>query len=540
MKHLLRLETVADLLSSRSNGTEICLVDEQIKLSWTNLFEKSRSLASGLAELGVSYGDRVAIWLPNRAAWLISFFACAQLGAIAVSINTRFRSAEVGDLLGRSGSKLLIYWPGYKAIDFDGILSQCSSEALDKLEKLVLYKEDDFSLPDSIAGKPVRAFSELLSRPQIQNSYGKSESPCIIFTTSGTTKAPKLVVHSQRNILNHAYNVKAQYGLTSNDKFLLLPPFCGVYGFCSAMAAMVSGARLILTPAWNAAGAADLIETHSISHLTASNEAVSQLFETRTAEQPFPSISFIAAANLNPAHANITALGEMKAVKIVGLYGSSEMQALFSLSDRESSTEARGRAGGYPASVLAKIRARDPETQKLCDVGQAGELEFHAPESCFVEYFNDPIATKNAFTDDGYFKSGDLGSVERDGSFIYLARMGDTLRLGGFLVSPVEIEELLQEYSSVASCQIVGVKVGGAIRPIAFVIARHDAEINEADIIKYAAERLAKYKVPVKIYTVGEFPTTPSANGSKVQKNKLREMAEYKLSHFPVEDDSGL
>jgi fatty-acyl-CoA synthase len=523
-------ESLSGLLAQTDTVGEPAVVDEGVPMQRRELRRASQNLARGLTELRIGAGDRVAIWLPNRAAWLTTFFACAQLGAIAVSINTRFRSAEVGDLLRRSGAKLLIYWPGYKAIDFGAILSQCDADALVGLETLVLYAEEPGALPQTVAGKPVRAFAELLARPACEEDRGQPDDPCVMFTTSGTTKAPKLVVHSQRRVLSHARNVAAQYGLGPTTRFLLLPPFCGVYGFCSAMAAIVAQTPLVLLPAWNPAQAADLIESQHITHLTASNEAVSQLFETRPATgRLFPSLQFIVAANLNPAHADIVARGDARGVRIVGLYGSSELQALFSLADRNGDTEARARMGGYPAGKSARVRARNPASGELCGFDEAGELEFLAPESRFIEYFKDPIATQNALTADGYFKSGDLGSIAADGSFTYLARMGDSLRLGGFLVSPAEIEELLQTHSCVAGCQIVGITIEGAVKPVAFVLQRPNTVFDEGELINYASERLAKYKVPVRVFAIAEFPTTGSANGTKVQKHKLREIAALKL-----------
>lgn len=525
-----RAETVFDLLASRSLLQSPCLIEDGEKLSWKDIFDKSRAMASGLAELGVRSGDRVSIWLPNRSAWLVTFFACAQLDAIAVSINTRFRSVEVADLLGRSGSKVLVYWPGYKDIDFAGILEQCSPQALSVLENIICYTERDQVLPETVVGKPVTSFDDLLAKPLLLESYGRPESPCIIFTTSGTTKAPKLVVHIQRNVLGHAFNVARQYGLTSEDVFLLFPPFCGVYGFCSAMAALAAGCPLALTPTWDPVQYAQLMEAHAVTHLTASNEALAQLLDTRTGKDVFPSVKFMSSANINPAHNDIAERAERAGLKVTGVYGSSEMQALFSLGSLDTPAENRARPGGFPASSATSVRTRDPETKRLCHTDEVGELEFFAPESRFLEYFNDQTATASAFTDDGYFRSGDLGIVRSNGSFDFLARMGDVLRLGGFLVSPSEIEELIQQHPTIASCQIVGVNAQDAVRPIAFVIPRDGAQVVEQDIIKFAADRLAKFKVPIKVYAVDEFPTTPSANGSKVQKNKLREFAEQRLA----------
>jgi len=507
------------------------LVDDDGVLDTATLFKHSQAVARGLSEQGVRSGDRVAIWLPNHAAWLISFLACAQIGAMAVSVNTRFRSVELADLLQRSASKLLIYWPEYKGVDFSDILAACSSASLVKLEKLVLYSKDNKNLPDAVTGKPVISFSALLGMTPLEENAGTPESPCIIFTTSGTTRSPKLVVHNQRNVLRHAVNVARQYGLTSADRFLLLPPFCGVFGFCAAMAALAASTPLIMSATWNANAFSELIDRHGITHLVGSNEALAQLFDARAPNPRFPTVKFMASANLNPAHANVSERGAQCGIPIVGLYGSSEMQALFSLGDRNASWKIGGRAGGMPASSSVRVRARDPQSGVLCKPGVPGELEMLAPDSRFVEYLDDTHATRKAFTADEYFKTGDLGFVDDHGGFVYLARMGDSLRLGGFMVSAAEIEELIQEHAAVLACQVVAVQTGGAERPVAFVIPRHGSDLDSDELIGYVAERVARYKVPVRIFVVEEFPTIQGANGAKVQKNKLRELAESRMSN---------
>ena len=523
-------QTLSGLIDSRAGSQRTCIFDGGVEVRWAELAERSRRLATGLAGIGIQQGDRVGLWLPNRTAWLVTLFACARLGAIAVSVNTRFRSAEVGDLVRRSGAKALVYWPGYRAIDFAGILAQCGDAALEQLQTIVLYTEDAAPLADQVAGKPAVAFSRLLDCAPMLHEAATQDSPCLIFTTSGTTKAPKMVLHQQSRLLSHARNVARQYGLSPGKRFLLLPPLCGAYGFCSAMAALVADSLLVLEPAWDPVRYAHLIVEHSVTHFSASNEAVAQLVDCQPDGLLFPSVELVVSANLNPAHADITQQCAVRGLTVIGLYGSSEMQALFSHCDASASPEVRGRAGGRPASALARVRTRDPETQRLCQPGEPGELEFHAPESGFVQYFNDPEATQAAFTEDGYFKSGDLGRMEPDGSFTYLARMGDTLRLGGFLVSPAEIEALVQEHPAVASCQVVGARTSEAVRPVAFVIARDGVLVPEQEVIAFVAQRLAKYKVPVRVIVVQDFPSTPSANGTKVQKVKLREMAEALLA----------
>ena len=138
--------------------------------------------------------------------------------------------------------------------------------------------------------------------------------------------------------------------------------------------------------------------------------------------------------------------------------------------------------------------------------------------------FNNPRATSDALTDDGFFKTGDLGYVRPDGSFVYQARMGDTMRLGGFLVDPSEIEEVLAELPEIASAQVVGIEIEGRLRPVAFAIPAI-ADPSADALLAQVASELAAFKVPVRLWFVQEFPATASANGLKFQRTRLRDMA---------------
>ena len=146
-----------------------------------------------------------------------------------------------------------------------------------------------------------------------------------------------------------------------------------------------------------------------------------------------------------------------------------------------------------------------------------------------VCYHDNPDATVNAFTGDGYYRSGDLGHTLADGRFVFLTRMGDALRLGGFLVSPAEIEATVQEMPGIAACQVVAVPRAEGLVPVAFVILQHGAALDEEALIARVAARLARYKVPRRVFPVDAFPVTPGANATKIQKGKLREMAEALL-----------
>jgi fatty-acyl-CoA synthase len=519
-------DTLHALLAHRINNAAPALIDRGRPVSYRELADEASRLAQGLRRLGVRAGDCVALWLPNLPAWLSAFFACAQLGAIAVSVNTRFRSHELADILHRSRARLLFFWPEFKGIDFAGILGACDPQALGRLEGVVLYGESGAPAPAALLGKPAHSFASVAAAAPLSENSAAPQDGCAIFTTSGTTKAPKFVLHDQRTVLRHAFDVAAGFALGSDAALLLPPPLCGVFGFCGAMAAIAAGRPCVMAPAWEAAQAARDIAAHRVTHVNGTDEACAQLLDCGA---DFSNVRFFGYAAFNPAHGDIVRRADARGLRLVGLYGASEIQALFARQDERAPGAERALGGGRPVSAEARVRARDPETGATLAHGTPGELEFLAPGSRMAGYYGDPEATRTAFTDDGFYRSGDLGYTLADGRFVYLTRLGDSLRLGGFLVSPAEIEAVVQEAPGIAACQVVGVPRPEGVRPVAFVIPETDSSFDEASVLARLRGRLAAYKVPMRVFPIEAFPVTPGANATKIQKGKLREMAEALL-----------
>ena len=142
-----------------------------------------------------------------------------------------------------------------------------------------------------------------------------------------------------------------------------------------------------------------------------------------------------------------------------------------------------------------------------------------------MAYYGNPQATAAAFTADGFFKSGDLGYTVAEGEFVYLSRIGDVLRLSGFLVNPLEIEAVLDAHPTVATSQVVGIDGPRGPMPVAFVLPKNGAGVDEAALIAHCKKQIAHYKVPHHVLPIAVFPFTASANGNKIQKTRLREMA---------------
>ena len=504
------------------------MYDRDRPLAYAALAEESARLAGALRALGVRPGDRVALWLPNVPAWLALFFACARLGAIAVSVNTRFKSHEVADIVGRSGAKLLCFWPGFRQIDFSGTLAGCDPAALSALEALVLY-EEDASAPAEIIGKPAHRYRALAGQAPLADDASRPDAGCVMFTTSGTTKAPKFVLHDQRTLLRHARDVAAAFGYTAPQaKILLTVPLCGVFGFCNAMAAIAAGRPLIAYPGFDAVEAARAVQRHAVTHANATDEMIQQMLAAVGDARPFPSVEFFGYAAFSPALADLPLRAEARGLTLVGLYGMSEVQALMARQSETAPLPERELAGGSPVAADARVRARDPDSGKTLPHGTAGELEFLVP-SRMAGYFGDEAANCAATTEDGWFRSGDLGYTTADGRFVFIARLGDALRLSGFLVSPAEIEDVLQQHAAVQAAQVVDVDTPAGVKPVAFVIAKAGARFDEPALLEHCAARIAKFKLPLRVVVLDAFPVTPGANATKIQKGRLRELAQSLL-----------
>lgn len=155
---------------------------------------------------------------------------------------------------------------------------------------------------------------------------------------------------------------------------------------------------------------------------------------------------------------------------------------------------------------------------------ETDELEIAGP-NVMIGYMGDPEATAKAITGDSYVRTGDLGYLEGPDSFVYLVRLGDTLRLGGFLVNPREIDAYLEGFDAIELAQVVAVDTERGPRPVAFVIPAAGAVVDEATVIESCQAQMARFKVPIRLLTIEAFPTMSSANGEKIQKTRLREQA---------------
>ncbi|MDO8693389.1 MAG: AMP-binding protein [Sheuella sp.] len=517
---------------ARTHGDHPALIDRHVTTTFSQLDQQSRQLAGNLAALGISAGDRVAIWLPNCLEWVETFLACAHLGATVLAVNTRFRSKEVADIIGRGRADWLVMWPDFKGIAFADILADVDQEVMQRLRSVITLGDSQSPATQAIAarGHTVHSFDLLAQTPcEVPPPHGNAGVLC--FTTSGTTSLPKFVLHDHLSLLTHGDAMKEAYGYDATSRIFASAPFCGAFGFCTLLGGLVTGSTVVCEPVTDTASTLEQIRRHQVSHTYANNESILKLLETAHSPKDFESCQLFGFANFSPAITNLLEQAERNHLSLTGLYGSSELQALVAAQPThpsEGDVSVRYMAGGRLIHPSARVRVSDPETGEILANGESGEIEINSP-SRMQGYLDNPEATNKVISADGYFKTGDLGYTVSDRQFVFQARMGDSMRLSGFLVNPIEIEQAVETLPGVKACQVVGATVGTKILPVAFVIMNDGAQADQAGWTAECKRRMAAFKVPVRFEVLAAFPSIESANAIKIQKHKMREMADQLL-----------
>lgn len=512
----------------RSNPESVIFVEDGQKTSFQQFDQLCKRKEQWLRSQGIRHGDTVAIWLVNSSQWLAFYFALARIGATLAPLNTRFKSHEIGYLINKSQPRLLIMQDQFRKIDFTDILLNVGRDELGSLEKIA-YVDASETLPEALHGIPV------ISTDTSGNKSSPEDRPdengvSILFSTSGTTSGPKLVMQTQANLVRHARYCAQSYGMTEPESALLsVLPFCGAFGLNAVLAAIAAGCPTIMMAAFDGPEAASLIQKYNVSHVYGSDELYRKLIDAADGDKPFPSARLFGFGAFTSSFNEYAKAAWERGIPLCGLYGSSEVMAIFTAQTGDLPVQEKIRGGGVPAAQhRVQLRIRDIASGKLLPSGDVGEIEIMGPSN-FIGYLNNPEATANALTDDGFYRTGDLGYLRQDGSLLYESRMGDAIRLGGFLISPSEIEAVLKDVPGVEDAYIVGIEIDGKSRVVAFVQDDGSATLSEQQIIDIAKLHLAAFKVPYRVWFVDDYPVTKSSNGLKVQRGKLRALAQENL-----------
>ena len=459
--------------------------------SWTyaEFLTDVQRLAAGLHARGIALGDKVLIHADNCPEAVLAWYACAYLGAVGVTTNTRSVAAELGYFVEKAQCVAAITQPGF--VD----LVREAAPSLKWVEVSLA------SLMGDADDCPVRAPDPML--------------PAGILFTSGTTSKPKAVVHTHANAIWAGRIGPRNIDLNGDDVYLIYLPFFHVNAQSWSLWSVLGvGATAVLTPKWSTSNFWPVVTKHSVTHISL---------------MPFVFSAFQDAPGQHTLRAGVFGLilPEVDAwlgIKVYACYGMTET-VTHAITGRPQEGWPRSSMGhptpGYEMAVVSQ------ETGLPVAPGEVGELWMRGTRGIqlFLEYFDNPAANAAAFTEDGWFKTGDLVKVIEGGNVIYTDRDADLIKVGGENVSAREVEDICRTVPGLADVAVVG-KLHEWLDSVvvAFVIVGPGAPPDvAAQIIAACAASLADFKVPRAVYVVDDFPR---ATLEKVAKNVLREMAD--------------
>lgn len=491
------------------------------------------AMSHDLGAHGIGEGDCVAVWLPNWSHTVAAQFAASAVGAHVVGINTRYNVDEVAHVLRMARPKAVVIAHDFLALGLRERFHDAYSEAATAAPTVFVVSAPgggDPSASDVAAydvGAGAATFSPAISGDPIRHGRPSEPTLATAFTTSGSTGRAKLPAHNDRGMTQHLLAVAAGLGIGPDSVMLGVLPLSGVFGFSACMAAVVGGGSVLLEPVFDAEGVlADMAST-GVTHVAGADDLIGRLATAWRNSRPLLSLRRVAIADFEGRSWELAAWIEEKlGATVVGVYGSSEVMALAALWPEDAPVERRWRGGGRLVLEATQVRVVDPGRDEQVDDGQLGELQLRGPSVVDAYLGDDGSTSAAAYTEDGFFRTGDLGRKMANGTVEFVCRMGDVLRLNGFLVDPAEIESRLVAHAQVRLAKVVGgTGPSGKNRAVAFVELEPAATVSPAELQAWCAAALASFKTPSVVRVLDEMPTTSGTNGTKIRAAELRERA---------------
>ena len=481
-------QTLGQVLARQAGerGTEEALVTQSGRLTYRQLFTRARDAAGSLQALGIRKGDHVGILMGNDEHWLSLFYGAALIGAVTVPVNTRFKSAEIAFCLKQADCKLLVYAGRFLNIDF-----------------AAMVRETGFANAVEVSQ---------LRRGSYQHEQVSPQDILLIQFTSGTTAYPKGAMLTHDNMLRNAWAAGTRVGVRAEDRYFNCRPFFHVAGTTlSALMSLVFGACLVTLPTFEAGAALEMMERERCT-LISGNDT---LFQMLMGHADFPKRKLGLRGGWSAAGPETmrAIIDKMGCKTICAAYGLSEASPNVVMSDWQDPEELRvqGLALPHPGIEIRISPEREIQVRGW---------------SIMRGYVNNPEATAKAFTEDGWLRTGDLGSLTDDGRLRMTGRLKDVFRVGGENVAPAEVEEVLLAHPAVQTAQVIGVpdarlgEVG-----FAYVTVRANASTSETELLDWCKARCANFRVPRYVRIVKDFESIGMTASGKVQKTKLREHA---------------
>jgi len=493
------------MLEARAStiGNKPAIIFKDQPVTYSQLLARAQRFAHALHGLGIRPDDKVAIMLNNCPEFIVTYFACAYLGAVAVPVNIFYKERELEYLLRDSDSVALVANPAY-AEHYSKITNKPS------LFKHLIVNgayRDGLEFSKLEAEAPSTRFEALC----------KEEDVVEILYTSGTTGEPKGTMLTHANLFFHADVIVNLLKLGDNDRALMVVPAFHGFGITVILCSLVTGSSFVLLDPFNPVEIFEQIEKHKITFVPMVVAMYFMLINhPDRGKYNLSSLRIgISGASAMPAQLMKDASSALN-IKILEAWGLTECSASATM-QRSDLTYKEGSVGlAYPG---VKVGVMD-ESGKLLGAGEVGELVIQGP-LVMKGYYKKPKETAEVLRD-GWLHTGDMGYYDKDGYFFMVDRKKELINVGGEKVFPREVEELMYKHPSVADAVLVpqrDIKLGEI--PVAIVVPRPGAALTEKDITDYLSDKLARFKVPRRVYILQQVPRSPVG---KILKKELVKM----------------
>ncbi|MGH2478688.1 MAG: AMP-binding protein, partial [Ktedonobacteraceae bacterium] len=503
---------------------------QHIRLTYRELQAQVNQCARAMLHLGITKGQRVGIWSPNRAEWCITQFATSKIGAILVNINPSYRLNEVEYVLNQSGCSTVVIAAAFKTSNYTAMIATLAPE----LEHSEIGKLQAEKLPhlttvirlgeDRVAGMlpwaELMDMGESVSAQELHRVQREQEfdDPINIQYTSGTTGFPKGATLSHHNILNNGYFVARLQNFTHEDKLCIPVPLYHCFGMVMGNLGCVTHGATMVYPSEGFEPKATLDAVQE-EHCT-SLYGVPTMFIAELAHPDFKQYDFsslrtgVMAGSPCPVEVMKKVNTQMNMREVEICYGMTETSPVSTQTRIDSPLDKRVSTVGLICPHL-EIKIVDPATSKVVPVGQPGELCTRG-YSIMLGYWNNVEATSQAIDSARWMHTGDLATMDEDGYIKIVGRIKDMIIRGGENVYPREIEEFLYTHPKVSDVQIIGLpdaRYGEEI--MAWVQLKPGEQATEEEIRAFCQGQIAHFKIPRYIKFVEGFPMTVTG---KIQK----------------------
>lgn len=522
-------QTIPRLLQEQAArfGSREALVDATHRFTYAQLRDEVNRVACGLLALGLGRGDPVAILMGNRAEWLLSFLAVQQIGAISVGLNTWSTGRELEYVLSHAEVRCLITTDRLRRQDFRALLADLGTGdgRLPHLRHTVWVSAAPGALVQADSESGALTWEALLERgqavPQAQVAAAAAatqpDDVALLLYTSGSTAAPKGILLQHRHWVGNSFHIGERQHVTHDDRLWLAVSLFWSFGIVNAVPNLLThGGCVVLQESFDPGEALALIERERCSIVYGTPNIFQALWEHPA--RPQHDLSCLRSGATIGTPEQVMRAVDLGAREICNIYGLSETYGNCTVADGHDPLEVRLQSVGRPLPGVT-LRICHIDSGASLPVGEVGEIRVKGP--VLREYFKQPQATAQAFDEDGFFRTGDLGQVDGLGRLYYKGRIKEMVKSGGINIAPVEVEEVLMRHPEVRTAYVIGVAHPTLDEALAAIVIPQAGATPSPEALKaFCVREMAAYKVPTRFHLTTE-ADLPLTTTGKVQKARL-------------------